>query len=374
MGQETKIAWCHATFNPWRGCQRVSPGCERCYAEAQAKRNPAVLGVWGPQGTRVVASEAMWRGPVRWNAEAARAGERRRVFCASLADVFEDWLGDMVDASGKRLLANEWLPSLGVGSGDRLAMSHVRERLGRLIIDTPGLHWLLLTKRAENAALMAEDHMFGVSPDGSVWPPNVWLGTTVEDQRRADERIPVLLKTPAAVRFLSVEPLLGPVNLLGHLLDGPDPGRCRCGHGHGFTRCPNTGGVAPACHARGCGCERVRRVNGIHWVIVGGESGPGARPCRVEWVRSVVRQCRRAGVSCFVKQLGSNVIDRNDSFGGWTDRQWPENLEDRAVIEEHIHGHREEYQGADVRVRLADKKGGDVEDWPPDLRVREFPG
>lgn len=188
-------------FNPWRGCTKVSRGCANCYAEAGSKRNPAVLGVWGDAGTRVIASESYWRLPLKWDRQAAKAGERRRVFCASLADVFED----------------------------RPELVSPRQRLFRLIGDTPYLDWLLLTKRPENVLRMTHDewcppvpgHVSQNAGDGHSWkwPSNVWLGVSVEDQQRADERIPILLQTPAAVRFLSCEPLLGPLDLIG----SPDP-------------------------------------------------------------------------------------------------------------------------------------------------------
>lgn len=186
MGKETTISWTHSTFNPWRGCQKVSPGCAHCYAETLSKRNPKVLGVWGPDGTRVVASEAKWREPLAWDKAAREAGERHRVFCASLADVFED----------------------------RPELAAPRSRLLDLIRDTPSLDWLLLTKRPENIIRLWDD----VAPTGMEYPaPNVWLGVSVEDQARADERVPQILAIPAAVRFLSCEPLLGSVDLTKYL-------------------------------------------------------------------------------------------------------------------------------------------------------------
>jgi len=121
MGQDSKIEWTHHTFNPWRGCTKVSPGCTNCYAETLSHRNPKVLGVWGDKGTRVVASDSMWREPIKWDREAREAGERRRVFCASLADVFED----------------------------REELDEPRFRLLRLIASTTNLDWLLLTKRPD---------------------------------------------------------------------------------------------------------------------------------------------------------------------------------------------------------------------------------
>lgn len=310
MGQVTAIEWCDHTFNPSRGCTKVSPGCANCYAETLSRRNPKVLGEWGPSGKRVVAAESYWRQPVQWDREAKAAGVRRRVFCASLADVFEDWPGAIVDAGGRQLLANDWWPPLGMGAGGPLTLSHVRERLGRLIAATPALDWLLLTKRPESAGRMMADHMFGLREAGgrTAVPGNVWLGTSAEDQQRANDRLPHLLKIPASMRFLSLEPLLGPVTvgLLGVLPGDEFPG------------------YQPV-HTR------------LDWVIVGGESGPGARPCHLDWVRALVEECRGV-VPCFVKQLGgAPVID-----GG------------RAL-------------------RLKDKKGGDLTEWPKGLRVRQFP-
>jgi protein gp37 len=235
VGKETGIEWCDHTFNPWRGCTKVSAGCAHCYAEATSRRNPAILGEWGPLGRRVVAVESGWAKPPAWDRDAARDGERRRVFCASLADVFED----------------------------RPELVGPRSRLFALIEGCRHLDWLLLTKRP--GGIMDRLRECGDPPGGlaSQWlagdpPANVWLGTSIEDQGRADERIPILLAIPAAVRFLSVEPLLGPI-------DFPT-------------------------------------LAGISWTIVGGESGPGARPCDVGWVRSIVGQCRSAGVAPFVKQ------------------------------------------------------------------------
>ncbi|MCC6672148.1 MAG: DUF5131 family protein [Planctomycetes bacterium] len=172
--------------------------------------------------------------------------------------------------------------------------------------------------------------------------PNVWLGVSVEDQATADARIPLLLQTPAAIRFVSYEPALGPVNLTA----------IRRTRAEGFMR-PLDG-----------------RFNRLDWVIVGGESGPKARPCDVEWIRSVVQQCKAAGTPCFVKQLGAHIITRNDD--GWegdTPRSWPMNTR----FDEHIRGYREDYQGAPVRVRLRCRKGGHPSEWPEDLRVRQWP-
>jgi protein gp37 len=184
MAENSKIQWTHHTFNPWRGCARVSPGCFHCYAETLSKRNPKTLGTWGVDGTRVVASEAYWKQPLRWNKEAARLGERHRVFCASLADVGED----------------------------RPDLVAPRARLCDLILATDSLDWLLLTKRIKNIArLFPEDVL-----------KRVWLGTTTEDQPRYDARIGRLLRTTAKLHFLSIEPLLSDIDMRMGGMSMPD--------------------------------------------------------------------------------------------------------------------------------------------------------
>lgn len=293
MGAETKIEWCHATFNCWRGCTKVSAGCANCYAETLSGRNPGTLGVWGPNGTRVVAVEGMWSQPVKWDAAAKRAGERHRVFCASLADVFEDWPGPMHWSDGKQLWhlyppTGTWSTNPGdVADKVPVTMQDVRLRLFRLIDRTPNLDWLLLTKRPQNVARMV-DQWVGANP----LPRNVWLGTSVENQQAADERIPHLLRVPAAVRFLSMEPLLGPVNLERvKLLDSDHPE---------LGKPDVTMHALTGWHG---GANRPDRTR-IDWVIVGGESGANARPMHPDWARSLRDQCQAAGVAFFFKQWG----------------------------------------------------------------------
>ena len=176
MAENSKIEWCHHTFNPWTGCTKIGPGCDHCYAEGWAKRSGIVQ--WGPGAERRRTSEANWRQPVKWNAEAERLGVRYRVFCASLADVFDN------------AVPVEW-----------------RRDLFDLIAKTPNLDWLLVTKRIGNAKTMMADALH-LNPtalsNGQIWPlPNVWLGITVVNQAEADRDIPKLLATPAVVRFLS---------------------------------------------------------------------------------------------------------------------------------------------------------------------------
>lgn len=281
---ETSIEWTRGpngeqgyTFNPWTGCTKVSPGCDHCYAEGWAKRSGLVQ--WGPGAERRRTSEAIWRKPLKWDrlafAECGACGwrgdmreahwggtqcpscrekevkpARRRVFCASLSDVFDNevpaqWRADLFD----------------------------------LIAATPNLDWLLVTKRIGNAKTMMADALHlnpAALSDGRIWPlPNVWIGATVTNQAEADRDIPKLLQTPAAVRFLSMEPLLGPVMIdtfLGEYPEDEDgapyPGR-------------------------------------LDWIIVGGESGPKARPMHPQWARDIRDQCAAAGVPFLFKQWGT---------------------------------------------------------------------
>lgn len=258
MGEYSKIEWTHHTFNPWRGCTKVSEGCKFCYADTMSKRNPSVLGVWGSKGSRVVAAESYWRQPLKWNAEAAQSGARRRVFCASLADVFE----------GEGTMPAEAWP----------LVQQARGRLWALIEQTPALDWLLLTKRPENAGAMVPWGPFGVTPaqwlageresmvQTEPWP-NVWGGVTTENQDEADRRLVHILGDETrprtvdfAVTFASYEPALGPV-----IFDGSAGGRNWLD--------------APA----------------LDWIIAGDESGAGRRPASLEWFRSVRDQIALAG-------------------------------------------------------------------------------
>lgn len=325
MAENSKIEWTDHTFNPVRGCTKVSPGCLNCYAERLVCNR--LKGEWGPGAERKVASEAMWKEPVKWNKAAKEAARdwsararihgiaagleprRPRVFCASLAD----WLD------------HEW-------------PTHARVRLLNLIEATPNLDWLLLTKRPEawNARLL---ECASQSPLALRWldceaPNNVWVGTSVEDQTRADQRIPELLYIPARVRFLSMEPLLGPVDLRPF-----DPTmKCR---------------LPVSWLLSGCSEER------IDWVIVGGESGPGAREFCIDHAADIVSQCEKAGVPVFVKQLGAFPVTSNANL-----HDWPDDV----TLEAHGEGF------AAARIILKDRrKGGDMSEWPEALQVRQFP-
>lgn len=253
MAENTKIEWAHHTFNPWIGCTKVSPACDHCYAEADfATRRKVVQ--WGAGQPRKHTAPSTWAQPLRWNAEAERLGVRYRVFCASLADVFDNEV------------PKEW-----------------RVELWELIQATPQLDWLLLTKRVGN--------VFGMLPDGwafqtAPWP-NVWIGASITSQVEADRDIPKLLAVPAAKRFLSMEPLLGPVDLTN--IRQPLAGES-------FTE----GNVLVHKSTMDRGAQRAS----IDWVIVGGESGPNARPMHPDWARSLRDQCQAAGVPFLFKQWG----------------------------------------------------------------------
>lgn len=266
MSANTKIEWCDHTFNPWIGCTKISPGCDRCYAEVSTpSRTMKVL--WGAGQLRQRTSPGNWNMPLRWNAQAGAFktlhGRRQRVFCASLADVFDN----AVD--------REW-----------------RDDLATLILNTPALDWLLLTKRIGNAGEMLGE-MFMDGP-----PTNVWVGATIVNQSEADRDIPKLLAVPARVRFLSMEPLLGPVDLrFPTKVWGGD----RCNHCCNGDRCDDRSHYERRyCpHCRGTGRQKV-----LDWVIVGGESGARARPMHPDWTRSLRDQCAAAGVPFHLKQWG----------------------------------------------------------------------
>lgn len=299
MSQKTGIEWTDATWNPVRGCSRVSEGCRNCYAERVATRfagdgQPfagfagvlADVGGFGRPIKRMVIPR--WTGrvelipekldePLRWK-------KPRRIFVNSMSDLFHERLSVEAIAKVFSVMGAAWWHT-----------------------------YQILTKRAERmAAVLPEVSAImqreGRAPLGPIWR-QVWLGVSVEDQTTADERIPLLLQTPAALRFVSYEPALGPVD---------------------FRR------------AFGSEGPRQTYVEQLDWIIVGGESGPGARPFDVAWARSAVAQCKAARVPVFVKQLGA----RPYAIGTHT---------------------------RDGLRQLRDRKGGDPSEWPEDLRIREFP-
>lgn len=230
MGKDSRIEWTHHTFNPWWGCVKVSAACDHCYAEAWARRLGEDL--WGPRSERRFFGDEHWKQPLRWNRDAAESGIRRRVFCASMADVFEN--------------RKDLIPH--------------RLRLLELIATTPHLDWLLLTKRIHLVHRQL--------PKGYEFPANVWLGATVENADAIRKRLDYLLefRTPS-VRFVSCEPLLGPIDLEPYLRKGPNGTR-------------------------------------VDWVIAGGESGAAARPMEPQWPEMLRQQCLRARVPFHFKQWG----------------------------------------------------------------------
>jgi protein gp37 len=281
MSEITAISWTNHTFNPWSGCAKVSAGCTNCYA---ANLPPSMRrgAEWGEGRPRVHASEDYWRQPLAWERAAIKAGERRRVFCASVADAFED--RDDLDGARARLFA--------------------------LIEATPGIDWLLTTKRAD--AIMRRVP----AAWRSGFPRNVWMLVSVEDQKAADARIPWLLKVPAVVRGLSMEPLIGPVDLRGYVEPSVmerAAGRLR----RGLYPVGNDAHTAP-----------------LNWIITGGESGRGARPLETAWLADIHKQAKDRGVAVHHKQMGSAWADANGA---------------------------------------THKKGGDPDEWPEAFRLRDFP-
>lgn len=286
MAENSNIEWTHHTFNPWIGCTKVGPGCDNCYAEAwDARGLQGQESRWGAHATRTRTAPANWRKPLAWDRAAAKAGERHRVFCSSLADVFDNHAS----------ILPGW-----------------RAALWGLISATPNLDWMLLTKRPGNIAKMLPE-------DWGNGYPNVWIGCTVVNQAEADRDIPKLLDVPAAVRFLSMEPLLGPVDLTPWL--DPDEFCEGCDDGEGYgNRCGRTdipreqqcpwgravqivtehGPFGPDGEPHTVTSEVLK----LDLVIVGGESGPHARPMHPDWARSLRDECVAAGVPFFFKQWG----------------------------------------------------------------------
>jgi protein gp37 len=299
MGENSKIPWTHHTFNTWRGCNHESDGCLNCYAEAGSKRNPKVLGQWGPEGQRILCADAYWHKPFRWATDAFEARERRRVFAHSISDVFEHY--------DRPLFTPDGIPA-------SLSMHGARRRLMDTILATPALDWLLLTKRPRIAVDWLQRWVKYMT---CTLPVNLWLGVSVENRREGLPRIDVIRDFPAALRFLSIEPLL----------------------------------------------EDLGRVNlrGIDWVIIGGESGPRARPCNLSWIRGLVQQCRKAEVPVFVKQWGSHpILNRGEVFDALTTTRCA------ATEDSGPHG--------PWSACLEDSKGEDPSEWPLDLRqAQEFP-
>jgi protein gp37 len=362
------IEWTDETWNPVLGCTPVSEGCRNCYAAKEANR---LAGNPNPKISLPYAGLAEMRGaadrrrpvftgalsfmhdrleqPLRWR-------KPRRVFVNSMSDLFHPDVPDefidrmfavmaltprhtyqvltkrpdrMADYMNDAEVRGRWGDAAAALSRDYAEIVHPVLRRAYGLDDDPRLRIGDFETLAWEEAAAGDFPVF-----------NVWLGTSVEDQAAADQRVPHLLRTPAAVRFLSCEPLLGPVDLrrVGREGRGDDFDTLlgwRTSYGY-KARTPDE------CSNRVSSVQHGR----VDWVIVGGESGPGARRCDVAWVRSIVRQCQDAGTAVFVKQLGARPVD---SVIRWVDPD----------------GH--------ALGTIHDRKGGDMAEWPADLRVREWP-
>lgn len=291
--EDTGIAWTNHTANFWAGCQRVSPGCENCYAEVRVTGEMG-LPVWGPPSTtRRHRLKSAWKDVPKWNRKAAKENTRYKVFVSSLSDIFEDH-PDLPDWRSEALALLESCTNLDVQ---------------------------LLTKRPENILRLAPQSWI------KNWPKHVWIGTTVEDQKRAEQRIPFLLGVPAAVRFLSCEPLLEAVDLTnGRKNRWSTPTR----HTPEWYPCEWT--------------DPGESFIPVQWVIVGGESGPNARPFNLMWARSIINDCKKAGVPVFMKQYGDNPVETVDGSTEYTS------------------------------MKVGSHHGADPNEWENRLRIMEFPG
>lgn len=341
------IAWTDYTANPLRyrtqmtgrvvwACEKVSAGCTHCYAEALSRRyTDRRAGDWNAATMGALTPFLDERELHKMLTSKKIAG--KRVFVGDMTDMFGGWVPDeLLDRLFAVFALRSDVTWQVLTKRADLMREYFRHAGGPHVIRWSGPPTTYDRIKIAAESMMKKDRLLTVK-----WPlPHVWLGVSVENQETADERIPHLLQTPAAARFISVEPLLAPINLSRFLTAG----------------------------------DSANQTRALNWVVAGGESGPGARPCRVAWLRAVVRQCRKARVACFVKQLGADVRDRNDAgFMGEESYHWPETIFAEDRIEHDLDGTRDGYQGAAVRIHLKDRKGGDPAEWPDDLRVREWP-
>lgn len=338
----TKIQWTEATWNPVRGCSRVSAGCDNCYAMRQAHRQSRPGAAYDGL-TRIGKRGVDWAGfarlvpeqldqPLRWK-------RPRKIFVNSMSDLFHESLtfeeiaavwGIMHEARQHTFQVLTKRPKRAAEFFAWVAAQAKAQRTG----DDYGI---VCQHRAYMALEVLGGHnrfpLHHVKETFRRWPwpsLNVWLGVSGENQKTVDDRASVLLELPAAVRFISLEPLLEEVTIWAYL-----KGELR-------DRSLVALGGAP--------------MHGLDWVIVGGESGNGARLFDVTWAEDIVRQCRDANVACFVKQLGAVPFDSRES--------------DRTTDEPHPQGAAHD---ASCRLDLSDRKGGDMAEWPEPLRVRQFP-
>lgn len=305
MSDRSKIEWTDTTWNPTRGCTKIAQGCKNCYAETFAERWRGIPGHPYEHGfdPRIVPEKLTE--PLKWK-------KPRRIFVDSMSDLFHE------------AFSFEYISAVfGV-------MAACPQHTFQVLTKRPAralefFRWF--DERLNDALIGVKEirrHGFDFSistlaDTASRWPlPNVWIGTSIATQKDADQNT-ILLQIPAAVRFLSAEPLIEAVDLTRFFYVGAE------------------GGIDYA----------YSRSQLVSWLIVGGESGHGARPCNVEWIRSIVEQCKAAGVPCFVKQLGAKPYDGDFFF--------------------------ETGQTRHDCLSLRDRKGGNWDEWPADLRVREFP-
>ena len=343
---KTTIEWASDTWNPVRGCSKISPGCKNCYAMRHAirfaKAGQPYHGLvkstpHGPEWTGLVrpSDSDTLRAPLHWRLP-------KRIFVNSMSDLFHedihDWAIEKVFAvmalcsrhtfivlTKRSDRARRWFKETGDLETREMAVSRAAEHIGGVVWDARGSD----PEKYRGAAEVANRRAW------PGWPlPNVWLMVSVEDQAHAG-RVDDLIKTPAAIRGVSYEPALRPVDFRPWLpvvsvcpknIPASDEGRAALAD------------LAQAAQ---------RFVGRLDWVIVGGESGPGARPFDVRWARSTIEQCKAASVACFVKQLGARPFDGLNEDGSPSTET--------------------------IRFALSDRKGGDPAGWPPDLRVREYP-
>lgn len=384
MGDRTEISWSDASWNVLRGCSRVSEGCRNCYAQRTAARFDYDGGPYDgltrgggvcrcaqpgafDQAGRCSECGGTYDGDINWTGEVRFVPEKldqplrwrkpRRIFCNSMSDLFHEKVTDEQIAAIFGVMAACPQHTFQILTKRPERMREWLEWADRESAFSDG-------KRDPSgvihAAAFSHPGLGQAGPLKAIWEskskpwplPNVMLGVSIEDQATADERIPILLETPAAVRFVSAEPLLGPVDFEYPKSLYPD-------------------GPPMCCHGFECGCRGMptdpglwRGMSGqrIDWVIIGGESGPNARPCNIEWVRSLARQCREAGVRCHLKQLGAHVLVGPSELGLMQGEDgWGNDLDF-------------ESERTGFRVKFRDRKGGDMSEWPPDLRgAREFP-
>ena len=347
MGQQTAIGYVDHTWTGIRGCKHATlpngtphSGCDNCFAEAQAKRNPATLGTWGEGGTRVRGADSYWKLPGKWDEQHARDGTKGRLLW-DLGDLFEGWQGLIHDHKGDRLLNNGHDQIYHVTPGYHplgkerpLTMDDCRRDVFDLIDQTPNLIWMVPTKRPWNVRRtwipVTDPRPDDIGGDGQTqyeYRDNVWLGVSVSDQHTWDVLVAELAKLShlSPCLWVSIEPLLGPINM--RLED------CYCPEDH---------------------YPLAERLGGI---VIGGESGSRARGCDVAWIRRLVRQAEAADVPCYVKQLGAKPFERQGNISNWPT------------------GTRVEFDNDDtiIRIDLKHKKGADTAEWPDDLKVQQVP-